>query len=385
VLAGAVYRLLTDARFYRVVSHEWLPRTAYNVAPKQMSAKLTGLSLVFTLLMVACGTSTTPASKQAPASGGGSASLYSAAKAEGQVIVVAPFNGEITNKLVSAFELKYPGVKVNITNLTAGQTVERIVTEGAANRTSLDVSQAPLDSISPLTDRNLLASIEWPSITDGASADGIFQDGLGVDYYQLPTVLAYNTDLMQPAQAPKQWQDLLKPDFRGGRMLLDSRGHFMDQLGFVWSEDRMVQFAKDLKAQQPLLIPRMSDGVQRMAAGEAPLASINLADYILYTGRGAHLQLAGVSPIQASNFVLYVLKSAPHPNAARLWAAWAASTEGRALLEKAGGPAMLTKDSGSKTAQLLSAAHLDAWSATTTKDAATESDYQAELQKIFTA
>jgi iron(III) transport system substrate-binding protein len=147
----------------------------------------------------------------------------------------------------------------------------------------------------------------------------------------------------------------------------------------------MVQFAKDLKARQPLLVPRMSDASQRLSAGEAPVASINLADYILYAGRGAPLQLAGISPIQASNFVLYVLKNAPHPNAAKLWAAWAASSEGRALLEKAGGPAMLTKGSGSKMAQLLADTHLEAWSATTTKDAATESTYQAELQKIFTA
>jgi iron(III) transport system substrate-binding protein len=311
--------------------------------------------------------------------------LYTAAKAEGQVTVVAPTNADVMNKMVEGFNARYPGIKVNVSNLTAGQTVERIVTEATANKTSLDVSQASLDTIRPLTDRNLLAKVDWPSITDGAPNDAILSGGLGVIYYQLPNVIAYNTKLLKADEAPKQWEDLVKPNLKGGKILVDNRGHFMDHLGFVWDQDRMLQFAKDLKAQQPLFIPRMSDGAQRMSAGEAPVATVSLTDYLLYQAKGAPLQLSSVSPINASNFVQYALKDAPHPNAAKLYVAWAVSKEGRALFEKTGNYAMATPGSGSKLSQQLQDAHVEVWSAKSADEAEQEGKNGEAIQKIFSS
>ncbi len=297
--------------------------------------------------------------------------------------VVAPTQDELMTQLVDAFNKKYPGIKVNVTNMTAGQTVERIVTESSAGKTSVDTSQASLDTIQPLIQRQLLGSADWSSLTDGAPQDLVLPGGLGVTYYHLPNLIAYNSSLLKDGDAPKQWEDLAKPQFKGGKLLLDNRGHFMDHLGFQWGEDKMVQYARDLKAQQPLFVPRMSDAVQRLAAGEAPVATVSLGDYQLTQAKGAPIKIAGVGPINASNFVLYVLKSAPHPNAARLYVAWSVSKEARALFEKIGSYALATPGSGTKVAQTLSDLHIDVWTPKTTDDVDTEAKYQKAVQDVF--
>jgi iron(III) transport system substrate-binding protein len=310
--------------------------------------------------------------------------LYAAARAEGQATIFAPTPNEIMAQMVDAFSLKYPGVKVTATDLTAGQTVERIVTESATGKVSVDASQGSLDTVEPLVQRQLLAAVDWSTLSDGAPGNLVALNGQGVIYYHLPNLLAYNTKLVKDIDLPKQWEDLLQPQWKGGKMLLDSRGHFIDHLGFQWGSDKLVQFAKDLKAQQPLFIPRMVEGINRLSAGEAPLATVSMNDLLRFQGKGAPVQVAPVQPINASTFVVYVLKNAPHPNAARLWTAWATGKEGRALFEKVGYYALATPGSGSHLEQTLAAAKIGVWTPSTPEEAAQEGKYQKAVQDVFT-
>jgi iron(III) transport system substrate-binding protein len=353
-------------------------------------------ALALALTLSACGGSAASPSSAAgasPAASGSAASsagpqnldqLYAAAKSEGQVTIFAPTPDEIMAKMVDAFSQKYPGVKVNITDITAGQTVERIVTESATGKVSVDASQASLDTIEPLVQRQLLATVDWSKFTDGAPQNLVAVNGQGVAYYHLPNLLAYNTKLLKDSDLPTQWEDLTKPQWKGGKMLLDNRGHFIDHMGFQWGEDKLLQYARDLKAQQPLFIPRMVDGANRLAAGEAALATVSMNDLVRFQAKGAPMQIVPVQPINASAFVVYVLKNAPHPNAARLWTAWAVSKEGRALFEKVGEYALATPGSGSHLEQLLSSAHVSVWTPSSPEEAAQEGKYQKGVQDIFT-
>src|SRR5438270_13952138 len=105
-----------------------------------MRGKLNWLPVLFALTLAACGGSTVaPASGPASPGGDPLQKLYDSAKAEGQVTVVNPTNADVMTQMAAGFNAKYPSIKVNLSNLTAGQTVERIVTEATANKTSLDV------------------------------------------------------------------------------------------------------------------------------------------------------------------------------------------------------------------------------------------------------
>src|SRR5262249_10265008 len=158
-----------------------------------------------------------------------------------------------------------------------------------------------------------------------------------------------------------QWEDLLKPQFKGGKMLIDSRGNFGGFLGVLWGQDKLLQYARDLKAQQPLFIPRMVEGANRLSAGEAAISTVSMNDLIRVQGKKAPIQPTPISPINGSAFNAYVLKNAPHPNAARLWVAWAVSKEGRALFEKAGYYALGTPGSGSNLEKILADNKLTLW------------------------
>ena len=342
--------------------------------------------LALTVGLTACG-SAAPASSGASASGEATNidQLYAAAKREGTVTVYAPTPTEIMSQMVSAFNQKYPGIKANATDLTAGQTVERIVTESASGKVSIDASQASLGTIQPLVERQLLAKVDWPKFTDGASGDLMTLDGQALVYYHLPNVMAYNTQLLKESDVPHQWEDLLKPQFKGGKMLIDARGNFAGFLGVIWDQDRLTKYATDIKAQQPLFIPRMVDGINRLAAGEAAVATVSMNNYVIFAAKKAPVGLTPISPVNASIFTIYALKNAPHPNAARLWVAWAASKEGRALFEKTGNYALATPGSGSNMEKLLSDAHLTIWAAKNFDEVAQEDKYQKMVQDIFGA
>ncbi len=350
-----------------------------------MTIRTVVLGLLLALSMAACGGTSAPSSAQPTGSGTAESidQLYAAAKREGQVTVFAPTPTEIMSQMVTAFNQKYPGVKANVTDLTAGQTVERIVTESAGGKVSIDASQASLGTIQPLVERQLLAKVDWPKFTDGASGDLLTLDGQAIIYYHLPNVIAYNSQLLKESDVPKQWDDLLKPQFKGGKMLIDSRGNFAGFLGILWGQEKMLQYARDLKAQQPLFIPRMVDGINRLAAGEAPIATVSMNNYVRFEAKKAPVGLTPIQPVNASTFVAYVLKNAPHPNAARLWVAWASSKEGRALFEKIGDYALATPGSGSHLEKLLSDAKLTIWTAKTFEEVAQEDKYQKMVQDVF--
>ncbi|HEX6511098.1 MAG TPA: extracellular solute-binding protein [Chloroflexota bacterium] len=333
--------------------------------------------------LAACGGSAPAASSPAAPAGGLSVDqIYTAAKTEGQLAYFAPTPPDVIKQMIDAFGKKYPGVKVNYTDLTAEQTVERIITESKTGKGSIDISQASLASMLPLVDRNLIAKPDWKAL--GVRDDQVIANGLAATYYQLPDTVVYNASLVKPADAPMAWEDLLKPQWKGGKMLLDSRGHFIEHLGFVWGEDRLLQFARDLKAQQPLLIPRMVDGIQRVAAGEAPLATVSVQNMLDFQAKGAPVELTALTPIDASTFAMYMLEGAPHPNAARLFLSWALSPDGRALFEKVGHYGMAQPGSGTQVGKLLEDHQINIWSAQTPQQARDQDKFSAEIQKIFT-
>ncbi len=276
----------------------------------------------------------------APATGSLQA-LYEAAKAEGEFNFWGPTDPDEMIALEAAFNKRFPGVKMKMFEITAGQLVQRIVTEAQAGRVSADAAEGSISTIYPLYERNLIQGYDdWlklfqgPGLTLNTSA--IIWDGKVLTWYNLAHPIGYNTKLLKREEVPKTWEDMLDPKWKGGKILLEARAKAFGYLGLRWGEEKMLEYVRKLAAQKPIFTKGGTPTLQQLAAGEAPLAIGAYAYKLMWYARDKKAPVDFIdttSPMGCSHFVTFALKGAKHPNAAKLFAGWLVTPEALKILE----------------------------------------------------
>jgi iron(III) transport system substrate-binding protein len=311
------------------------------------------------------------------------APLYDAARREGEVVFEGAQKAEDMQPVIDGFTAKYPGVQVSYANHTPGETVERIVSEAAAGRVTIDVSSSPLGTILPLVDRSLATKIDWKSLVRNLPDEAPVLGGQVVTWYHLPSVIAYNTTLVSQADVPRQWDDLLAPRWRGRKLVLDARGVTLFPLPFVWGEQQAFDYIGKLKGQDPILVPRMSVATERVAAGEAPFGTTTMADVFQFREKGAPLSWAPLSPLMVSLNALFVAERSPHPNAAKLFSAFLLSEEGRQLFEGATFQAMVFPGTNTRLERAIREAGVEPWFEDTDAKARQRAEFQPTMERLL--
>jgi iron(III) transport system substrate-binding protein len=157
--------------------------------------------------------------------------------------------------------------------------------------------------------------------------------------------LAYNTKKLKPEEAPKSWEDVTNPKYKGIVALDDPMraGPLSSMLAAFkdeWKDDRRwVNFIKGLKS---LSVPvhRSTTAMFRLlVAGEYSIVMPALFhDVVNEKEVGSPVDFARgagpvVSPQQAA-----IYAKAPHPTTAKLFAEWLTSPEGQAAIDAVGRP-----------------------------------------------
>lgn len=357
-----------------------------------MRTSLTRRWLGLTLLVVACGMpSASPAAQSGTTAAPGIeasqspllAQLYQAARQEGEVVFESAQNSEVMQPLIDRFSQKYPGVRVAYANRTPGETVERIVAEATAGRLSIDASSSSLRTVLPLADRNLMMKVDWKALVPDLPDESLLLDERFAAWYHLPNVMAYNTRLVNAAELPKQWEDLLTPKWQGRKMILDARGVGLEHLPFVWGKERAFDFIAKLKTQNPILVPRSSVSIERVAAGEAPLGGSVFPNVFEYQDKGAPIDWVRLPSYGVSTFGLYVTRGAPHPNAAQLWVAFLLSEEARRLYEETAYYSFVFPGSNTRMERALREANVQLWFEDSVESAVQRAANQREIQRLL--
>jgi iron(III) transport system substrate-binding protein len=271
------------------------------------------------------------AASGASAAAGSSAALdqlYQAAKQEGSVMASLSWQDDQFLPLQKAFTARFPGIKFDRLEISPNKGLERVITEKAAGKTSTDVAGARMLEIKQAIDRDLAASYDFAG-TFGLPKEGVLEDNRYVVDYHNASLLTYNTKLLDDNSAPKTWEDLTDPRFQGGKIILaqDAADVFW-ALGQDWGKDKMLQYAQQIHDQKPRLAQSSSEVTNLLIAGDAQVAmSIYASSYLKYTKKGAPLKATSASPVSVDNNGVFVLKDAPHPNAARLLAGWLSTPE----------------------------------------------------------
>ena len=119
-----------------------------------------------------------------------------------------------------------------------------------------------------LFNNGALEKIDWTAL-GVADAKVITYDGTTLNYATQFVAPAYNPNLVSAAEAPKDWNDLLDPKWRG-KLGISTATHHWARLGQVWGDERTTRFMEGPNAQQPTL-GRLPELYTRLTLGEIPV------------------------------------------------------------------------------------------------------------------
>ncbi len=200
------------------------------------------------------------------------ATLEEGARKEGETIWYTSMSLTDFPKIVGAFEKTVPYVKVRVNRLSQSSIMPKIDTEARAGLFAVDVvGSAPME-MWELKQRGYSAAYLSPELKT-FPAGAYDPQGFWASTEVTPLVLAFNTHLVPPGEAPRSYQDLLLPKWKG-KMNFGSDEYawysvMLDGMGKAKGLDFMRALAR-----QQLHIPGGSSimRLQLMLAGESAIA-----------------------------------------------------------------------------------------------------------------
>jgi iron(III) transport system substrate-binding protein len=268
--------------------------------------------------------------------------LYTAAKKEGTVVIRGPSDPIIYQKAQEVLNKEYPGIKIDHFESLPEPVVQNLITESQAGKpSSVDIIQSgSLRALRPLIDRDML--VAYPGWEKDFGLDAIYAGHRFVGNYNLALPIAYNTKLVSAQEAPKSWDDLADGKWKGRKIIVEARLVPLAMLGAEIGKAKATELAKKILAQDPIILQGGTTVLQALAGGQAPLA-IGLYAYAVdkLKKKGATIDWVPVSPLPLLTSALAVVKTAPHPNAARFFAGWMGTIEGQKIIYEYSGQATL--------------------------------------------
>jgi iron(III) transport system substrate-binding protein len=228
----------------------------------------------------------------------GNPELIAQAKKEGALVWYTTISVPEAKDFADAFEKQFPPIKVEIFRSGAGVLANRISSEYQARNYRVDIVQgiSSRGVIPAFKRKEIIGRYNSPEYKFVAS-DLKDKEGYWSSMNVNTIVLAYNTRMVKPAEVPKTYDDLLKPLWKGKKILNDTENFaWFDELLKYWGRDKGQAYFRRL-AQQEQLFQRGSRGrVQLVAAGEFPLTIAYGPHIQSYVTRGAPIDWVPLEP-----------------------------------------------------------------------------------------
>jgi len=311
------------------------------VAPRPVRSKWLSAGLLSLMTGVLFGglTLTIPTASKAQ-----SADLIAKAIKEGKVMIYGEMITPTMREIKAGFEKKYPGITMEFIYLSGAPLMNRIVSEQDAGRHLSDVIAIDTVRMPVLLEKGYLTTYESVNKRNYDKQWHSTPDNLWVRNHLYLGGIMYNSKSVSSAEAPKSYQDLLDPKWRGKIALVSPIANdlmFAMFAAFVrdMGEQKAYEFFDRLAAQKPLVFGpggiRVSQGV---GTGEFPIG-IGFVGHVFSVGleSGYNMSMAQTDPVYAVGGPGFaVLKNAPHPNAARLAVDYMLSNESQENIAKLG-------------------------------------------------
>ena len=238
--------------------------------------------------------------------------------------------------MVHAFQKKYPFIEPKLFRLGSTQVVVKVLQEHRGGAHLFDVISATSFQFYEIFKEDLFQKYESPE-RRAFLDDFKDKEGYWTSAYHNASVIAYNTNMVKPADLPKSYDDLLQPKWKG-KMLMDNREtEWYASLIQVLGREKAVRLMQGLAKQDLSFRPGRTLITQVLASGELPLA-VNDYDHLVQSAkkRGAPIETIAAPPVISRVQPVGLGRYAPHPNVGKLFIDFTLSEEGQKILRSFG-------------------------------------------------
>jgi iron(III) transport system substrate-binding protein len=267
--------------------------------------------------------------------------ILAKAKREGKLRVLSTMEPAVVKAMREGFKKKYPFLDLQVQEIGSVEENQRFLLElKAGTAKGWDVNRAYTDFYDqyfPYQKKfDILGMAEQkvlnipPKLVD-PQLRNLVTIGSNI------TVVAYNKKLIAEEKVPDRWEDFLKPEFKGKKFVLDIRPLPLGMLVPAWGLEKVVDFAKKLRAQEPIWGRGHTRVMASLLAGEYPL--------FLGPNFGAVRRSQTKDPTGVIGYKIPepipvrlheangVLANAASPYAGLLWLEYQASPEGQKIMD----------------------------------------------------
>ena len=334
------------------------------------------LAVLMAVLMVAslaaCGGNTSaPATEPAPAPAAANTtapaaettapeqSLIDAAKAEGELVVYGSCEEDYLAAACTHFEELY-GIKVQYQRLSTGEVQAKIEEENG--NPSADVwFGGTTDPYNFVAAEGLLEAYEAENASHLLGSQYRDPDGYWYGIYKGILGFMVNKDELarMNLEAPADWQDLLKPEYKDLIWLSNYNTAGTAKLVIntmiqKYGHDEGIQYLVDLDKNIQVYTKSGSGPSKNVGTGECVIGIGFLHDGITQIVDNGYDNVQLIIPSSGTSFEIgatAIFKGAKHPNAAKLWVEYALSPECVELAAKNGSYQFLVIDNAQQPEQ----------------------------------
>ena len=262
--------------------------------------------------------------------------LYEKAKKEGKITLYAPLSAQAMTVVPAAFMKRFPGITVDHIDATSDKLIARVLAEQKGGRVLADVMSGALTYLPQILELKLPAPLAVPEAAAyPAALKGELWVATDMQFY----IAGWNTNLVKKGEEPKQYEELANAKWKGN--LMGEPRDFQLLIGFAKrkfnNDEKALDLFKKIAANQVEFHRGHSQLAELLVAGQRAVCFTCYSHHFPQRiKKGAPIQpllAEGVGEVGGS---VMVLKGAPHPNAALLWARWAISEEGQKVYAQAG-------------------------------------------------
>jgi iron(III) transport system substrate-binding protein len=267
--------------------------------------------------------------------------LIAAAKREGLLVWYTSADLQLAELVGKTFEQKFPGIAARVERAGGERVFSRVAQEFAAGIHTVDaVSTGDAAQFLSWKRQNWLAPYVPEDVARHIAAEHRDADGFYATVRSTLCVIAYNSDLVVPAEAPRSFADLLEPKWKSrivkahpsySGTIMTSTYQMVRELGWPYLEK--------LAQQNVMQVQSATDTPKKILLGERPvMADGNESNVLLLKEAGKPIEVVYASegsPTIIQPSAIFV--AAPHPNAARLFQNWLFAPQAQQLFVEAGG------------------------------------------------
>ncbi len=272
--------------------------------------------------------------------GAQSKELIEAANKEGKVSIIGSLDITTTRKIQDTFEKKYPGIKTSYWRGSGTAIYKKAVGEFRADAVHWDVILTATDMMENMREIGLFSKYQTP--VGEYFEKQYHHEFFSPSYRKMLVGWLYNTKQIKPEDAPKSYEDILDPKWKGKITIPHPAGHaftaqILSNLNLVLgSEEKEDAYIKGLAANKPILLKSMAPTSAAVASGEVPIA-LTFIKYVQILGnQGAPIEYVRLPAYLGDVHYIAPGSKAPHPNASKLFIDHWYSKESMEIIAKSG-------------------------------------------------